>query len=144
MKKFLFDKVNSVIIQRKKILDEQFTKASLTNGSALKLKNEYEEALKSSTYLSEQIVADAKERAKVEYEKIVKEANEESIVILNKAKENVKMEHHKALRKMKGEITELVIDATTKIVGKKNMAERNLELYDQFLVEAGELDGTSS
>lgn len=138
MKKFLFGPVNKILAKRKGLLDKQIEDASLTEKNALKLKDEYEAALKSAKDESEQIVADAKVRARTEYEKIVKETEIKSGEIMENAQKNIELERSKALRKMEAEITDLAIAAATKIVSEKSTAESNQKLYDHFLAEAGE------
>ena len=139
MKKFLFGPVNAILKKRKNLLDQKFADASLTEKNALKMKDEYEAALKSAQNESEQIVADAKVRARTEYDKIVKETEAESGKILEKAQKNIELERSRALRKMETQIAELAIAAATKIVGEKSTVEINQKLYDHFLAEAGEL-----
>ncbi len=143
MKKLLFDKVNDILKKRKNLLEQQFKDACLTKDNALKIKDEYELALQSAKDVSDQIVADAKINARIEYEKIVKEADVEAQKLMETAKKNIEWEHIKTLRKMKSEIADLAMDVASKIVGENSTAESNQKLYDKFLEEAGELDGTN-
>lgn len=135
MKKFLFNKVNDILKKRKNLLDQQFTDANLTKDNALKLKNEYEAALRSVKNESEEIVADAKERARCEYNKIVKEADEKAEKLLEKAQQDIELERIKTLHKMKAEVAELAMDVAAKIVGEKSTTESNKKQYDKFLAE---------
>lgn len=138
MKKFLFDKVNAVLIQRKALLDQQFMESATTKENAIKLKEEYETALNVVKDESERIVANAKESARMEYDKILKEADSEAKLVLVKAKKNIEWERVKTLHKMKDEVAELAIELATKIIGKNNTEESNREVYDHFLGEVGE------
>lgn len=138
MKKFLFDKVNAVLIKRKALLDQQFMESATTKENAIKLKEEYEIALESAKDVSEKIVVEAKESAKKEYNKILREADREAELKLEKAKKNIEWERVKTLHKMKDEVAELAVELATKIIGKNNTAESNLKLYDHFLGEVGE------
>lgn len=139
MKKFLFGPVNAVLKKRKDLVDQKFADANLTEENALKMKDEYEAALKSAKNESEQIVADAKVRAKIEHDKIIKETEAEAGKLLGNARLNIELEHNKTLRKMETEIAGLAIAAAAKIVGEKSTVEINQKLYDHFLAEAGEL-----
>lgn len=135
MKKFLFDKVNDILKKRKNLLNQQFADASLTKDNALKLKDEYEVALKSAKNVSEQIVSDAKEHARCEYDKIVKEADEKAEKLLEKARQDIELERITTLHKMKAEVAELAMDVAAKIAGEKSTTESNKIQYDKFLAE---------
>lgn len=138
MKKFLFDKVNAVLIKRKALLDQQFMESVRIKENAIKLKEEYETAVNVVKDESERIVANAKESARMEYDKILKEADSEAKLVLVKAKKNIEWERVKTLHKMKDEVAELAIELATKIIGKNNTVESNREVYDHFLGEVGE------
>lgn len=140
MKKFLFGPVNNVLKKRKDLVDQKFADASLNEENALKMKDEYETALKSVKDESEKIVADAKERARNEHDKIIKETELEAERMLENARQNIAQEQSRALRKMQADIVGLAIAAAAKIVGEKSSEESNQKLYDQFLTEAGELN----
>ncbi|MCY1712975.1 F0F1 ATP synthase subunit B [Caproiciproducens galactitolivorans] len=138
MKKFLFNPVNNIMKKRKELLEQQFAEANSTRESAMELKGKYEEAVYSAKTLSEQIVLDAKARAKDEYDRIIKQSDEDAQKIFQKAKKDIAMERSKVLCKMEGEITDLAIAAATKIISEKSTAENDQKLYDHFLAEAGE------
>jgi len=138
MKKFLFSPVDTVLKKRKELLDQQHRDASLTKENALKLKDEYETALKSAKDVSEQIVEDAKVSARKEYDKIIKETNKEAKKMLEKAQKDIESERSRSLRKMKSEVTELAMAAAAKIVSKESTDENNHKLYDEFLAEIDE------
>lgn len=140
MKKFLFGPVNNVLKKRKDLVDQKFADANLNEENALKMKDEYETALKSVKDESEKIVADAKERARNEHDKIIKETELEAERMLENARQNIAQEQSRALRKMQADIVGLAIAAAAKIVGEKSSEESNQKLYDQFLTEAGELN----
>lgn len=144
MKKFLFGPINSIMKKRKSLLDRQFEDASLTEKNALKLKDEYEAAVKSVKNISEQIVADAKVRARTEHDKIVKETETEAGIILEKAQQKIELERSRALHKMEAEIAELAIAAAAKIVNENSTEENNHKLYDQFLAEVSEKSMTEN
>ncbi|MDV3427229.1 MAG: F0F1 ATP synthase subunit B [Bacillota bacterium] len=138
MKKFLFGPVNAILKKRKDLVDQKFADANLTEENALKMKDEYEAALKSAKSVSEQIVEDAKVRAKTEHDRIIKETEAEAGKILGRAQQNIELERNKTMRNMEAEIVGLAIAAAAKIVGQKSTAEDNQKLYDQFLKEVGE------
>lgn len=138
MKKFLFSPVNNVLKKRKELLDKQYADANLTKEDALKLKDEYETALKSAKNVSEKIVEDAKSNARKEYDRIIKETDREAKKMLEKAQQEIEIERSRTLRRMKSEVTELAMAAAAKIVTENSSKENNQKLYDQFLSEIGD------
>jgi F-type H+-transporting ATPase subunit b len=142
MKRFLFNPLNNMLDKRKNLLEQQYAEASLTKDNALKLKNEYEDALKATNDLSKQIIDETKAQARVEYDNIIRSANEEAGKIIANAHRNIESLHSKELLKMKTEIASLAIETAAKIIGANVTQENNKIIYERFLTEAGELDGT--
>lgn len=142
MKKFLFIPLNNILDKRKNLLEQQYTEANLTKDNALKLKNEYEEALKTTNDLSKQIIEETKAKAKIEYDNIISSANEEAGKIIANAHKNIEAQHSKELLRMKGEIANLAMETAAKIIGANVTPQSNKIIYERFLTEAGELDGT--
>lgn len=141
MRKFLFNPINSILENRRNLLEKKQADASLTMDNALKLKGEYESALKSANDLSKQIIEDAKAKARIEYDNIIKSANEEAGKIIENTHKNIESQHSKELLKMKTEIANLALETATKIIGANVTPQSNNIIYERFLNEAGELDG---
>jgi F-type H+-transporting ATPase subunit b len=142
MKKFLFKPLNNILDKRKNLLEQQYADANLTKDNALKLKNEYEDALRTTNDLSKQIIEETKAQAKIEYANIIRSANEEAGKIIASAHKNIEAQHSKELLKMKAEIANLAMETAAKIIGANVTHESNNIIYERFLTEAGELDGT--
>ena len=142
MRKFLFNPLNNILDKRKNFIEQQYEEANLTRDNALKLKSEYEDTLKSANDLSKQIIDDAKAQARIEYDNIIKSANEEAGKIIANAHKNIESQHSKELIKLKAEIANLALETATKIIGENVTPHNNKLIYEKFLTEAGELDGT--
>lgn len=142
MKRFLFIPLNNVMEKRKNLLDQKCADANLIKDNALKLKSEYEDALKSANDISKQIIEETKAKARIEYDNIVKSANEEAGKIIANAHQNIESLHSKELLKMKSEIINLAVETAVKIIGANVTQESNKILYERFLNEAGELYDT--
>lgn len=142
MKKFLFKPLNNILDKRKNLLEQQYAEANLAKEDALKLKSGYEEALKTTNDLSKQIIEETKAQAKIEYANLIRSANEEAGKIIANAHKNIEAQHSKELLKMKAEIANLAMETAAKIIGANVTQESNNIIYERFLTEAGELDGT--
>lgn len=138
LKKFLFKPVNGIIEQREAAIKKQFEEAEETRRQADELKSEYSANLENAKTDANQLMIEAKEKARVEYDRIVKAADDEAVSRLQKAEVQIEEEKKKSLRSMENELEELILAAATKVVGEKVSVENNQKLYDDFITEMGE------
>ncbi|HIR12514.1 MAG TPA: F0F1 ATP synthase subunit B [Candidatus Choladousia intestinavium] len=136
LKHFLFKPVNQIIEKRREEAEQQFKEAKDLTDQAQKTKKQYEESLRSAEEEKSKIVAQARREAAGEYSRIVEEAHEKADSILDKAKAEAELEKEKVLQKAHAEIKDMVVTATTKIVTRKDNAENDKALYDEFLSKA--------
>ncbi len=136
-KKFLFDRVDRVVMKRKEEVDEATRAADLATQKALDTKKEYEEKIALADEEKEQILDDIKKQGYDEYERIVSDAKKKGEQIIIEAKHNAEVENERAKEVYAAQITDMVIDAATKIAATKHSATDDRELYDKFIIEAG-------
>ena len=136
-KKFLFDRVDKVIMQRKEEVDEATKAADLATKKALETKKEYEEKIALADEEKEQILADIKKQGYDEYERIVSDAKKKGEQIIVEAKHNAQVENERAKEVYAAQLTDMVINAASKIAATKHSAADDKELYDKFINEAG-------
>ena len=141
MKKFLFGPVIRIMDERKKHIEDGLNQAKNSQAEALELKQKYEAALVNARAESEQIMAGAKENAKMEYDGILKEADETAAQTMARAQQNIELEKEKTIRDLKAQVAELALNAAKKVTAANTTVSDDLNLYDQFLKEAGEMDG---
>lgn len=138
LRHFLIKPVTDIMEKRKQLIADGLKSAQDAQDDALKMKQEYEAALNGAKQESVQIVENARKSAKAEYDRILAEAGNKADGIIESAKETVRIEREKTIHELKGEITGLAIASAAKIVGEKTDAERERQLFDQFLTETGE------
>jgi len=142
MRKFLFGRVNKIIDARKTLIDKQFSDAKEAQENVDAMKTEYENKLAEAREEGSKIVAEARVKAKEESERLLAAADEDLARKRSAAEEELKVERANAMREMKKEIASLVVDAAAKVVDDQNTIENNQKLYDKFLAEAGEANGS--
>ena len=98
-------------------------------------KTEYEESLPTIDDERKQVLSEARKSANEEYVKIVEDANVKARQINEEAKQNAQNQKEQILKSVEGEIADMVVDATSKIVAGKT---DNKALYDEFLNKAGD------
>ena len=136
-KKFLFDRVDKVVMQRREEVDEATKAADLATQKALETKKEYEDKIALADEEKEQILADIKKQGYDEYERIVSDAKKRGEQIIVEAKHNAQVENERAKEVYAAQLTDMVIDAASKIAATKHSTEDDRELYDKFIIEAG-------
>ena len=133
LRHFLFKPVMGIMDKRRQIIEDGLRNAQDAQNDAMKMKQEYEDALKGAKQESVQIVENARSAAKNEYDRIVAEAGDKAGSIIENAKETVRVERERTMKELQGEIAGLAVASAAKIVGKT----ADQDLYDQFLKEVG-------
>ncbi|MDD2979747.1 MAG: F0F1 ATP synthase subunit B [Hespellia sp.] len=137
MKKFLIGPINSIMEQRKALINEGLENAKASQVQAEELKGQYESALEGAKSESEEILARAREYAKAEENRIVGEAQQKAGKLIESARANIETERAQAMQSMKSQIAGLAMQAARSVVESNADTLENQELYDQFLAEGG-------
>lgn len=138
LKKFLIKPITDVMEKREKLIADGLNHANEAQEEALKMKQEYKDALSGAREESAEIVEKAQVRAKAEYDRIVTEAGEKAGNIMNSAKINIQSEREQTIKALQSEIAGLAMAAAEKIVSEKTENQGNQEIYNQFLEEVGD------
>ncbi len=124
-------------MKRKEEVDEATKAADIATKKALETKKEYEQRIALADEEKEQILADIKKQGYDEYERIVGDARKKGEQIITEAKHNAEVENERAKEVYAAELTDMVIDAASKIAATKHSAAEDRELYEKFISEAG-------
>ena len=133
LRHFLFKPVMGIMEKRRQIIEDGLKNAQDAQNDAMKMKQEYEDALKGAKQESAQIIEQARSAAKNEYDRIVGEAGDKAGSIIENAKETVRVEREQTMKELQGEIAGLAVASAAKSVGRT----ADEDLYDQFLKEVG-------
>lgn len=144
MKKFLIKPIINIMEERKKLIENGLSQARQNQDEALKLKEQYEAALVGARSESSKIVADARQSAKAEYDRVLQEASREAGALMENAQKTIELEKEKAMHDLKSQVAGLAMEAARKVTGKWNHSQEDIELYDQFLSEAGDNHDTDA
>ena len=136
-KKFLFQRIDNIFMQRKEEVDEATKAADKATQEAINTKREYEKKIELADEEKEQILSDIKKQGYDEYERIINDAKKKGEQILIEAKHNAEVENERAKEVYAAQLTDMVIDAASKIAATKHSTQDDLELYDKFISEAG-------
>ncbi|MEE3495272.1 MAG: ATP synthase F0 subunit B [Butyrivibrio sp.] len=137
IKKFLFGRVDAILAQRREEVESATKQAEAAKQEALDAKKDYEDKIAHVDEEKEQILADIKKQGYAEYERIVGDARKKGDQIIVEAKHNAEVENERAKEVYAAQLTDMVIDAASKIAATKHSAADDKELYDKFINEAG-------
>jgi len=135
---FFFKPIANIIAKRQQEANDIYDKANAKEQEANQLAKQYEDKLESAENEKKQIISEARKNADSQYQKIVLDAKEDAKNIKDAAVAEANQEKSKIIAGAKAEIANIVVDATTKVVGSKTGAEVDSQLFDEFLSKAGE------
>ncbi|MCR4568270.1 MAG: F0F1 ATP synthase subunit B [Pseudobutyrivibrio sp.] len=135
---FFFKPIAKIIAKRQEEADEVYAKATEKEDEAGELVKQYEAKLAEAESEKKQIIAEARKSADGQYQKIVADAKEDAKSIHDTAIAEANHEKSQIIASAKKEIADIVVDATTKVVGSKTGADIDSKLFDEFLGKAGE------
>ncbi len=136
-KKFLFGRVDAILVKRMEEVDQATSEADEAERQALSTKKEYEDKIASIDVEKENILADIKKQGYEEYERIIGDAKKKGEQIITEARHNAEVENERAKEVYAAQLTDMVIDAASKIAATKHSSEDDKKLYDKFIIEAG-------
>ena len=135
---FFFKPIRKIIEQRQAEVDAMYNEVTDKQNEANSLKLEYEEKVMIAETEKKQILSEARKSADGEYQHIVTDAKHEANRIHRDAVAAAEHEKEEIIGSARKEIAQMVVEATTKVVGSIAAAKIDSELYDKFLGKAGE------
>ena len=140
VKLLFFKPILNIIAKRQEEADAQFDEAAKKQAEADALKEQYNNSLADIEEEKRREVAAARKEADEKGRKIISDARDEAFKVQEKIVAEAKAEKDKIIKSAEREIADMVVDATTKIVGSKSGAEIDSSLYDEFLGKAGDVN----
>ena len=135
---FFFKPIANIIAKRQAEADEVYAKATEKENEANELAAQYEQKVAEAESEKKQIIAEARKSADGQYQKIVADAHDDAKSIHDAAVAEANHEKEQIIASAKKEIADIVVSATTKVVGSKTGADIDSKLFDEFLGKAGE------
>lgn len=130
VKKFLFKPVKDIMKKRTEEIESTYTKAKTALSNAESDRDKYSKKIKEAENESDDIIKEAVSKAKIQENLIVTTANKKAEEILKKAELNIEINKKKALISMRDDISNMVIDTASKIIGREVTAEVHNDLIN--------------
>ncbi len=136
-KKFLFKPVDNILNARAEEIAKTEADAAKKLQDADAAKAKYEDSVKQVELEKEKILSDTREKANEEYNNIISKARSDSEAMVEKAKKDAAIEADRQKKAYEAELTDMVVDAASRIAAGSHSEAMDLELYDRFISEAG-------
>ena len=133
IKKFLYKPVKKIMDARRSTIDNDYAQAQAAREEAEETRKNYEEAMASAKMTGDQIIADANRTAEYRSNEIVAEARERASEIHRQAEADAVLERKKAEAEMKHEIANVSAQLTGKLLQREINEEDHRSLIDSFL-----------
>ncbi len=138
IKRFLFDRINKVVEERKNLTDKELQDAREAKKEADEMKASYESSLVNAHTEAAQIVQDAQKEAQLRADELVQEARSQAAGIKAKAEADIAQERKKAINEVKDEIGGIAMDIAGKVVEKEIDEKDHRRLIDEFIQNVGD------
>lgn len=136
--KVLHKPMLNMLESRQNYIDENLNNSKVAKEEAEKLRDDYENQLKSAKQEANEIILQASQLGEQTKAEIINAAKEETDKISAKAQQDIRLEKKKALAEVKEIIAETAILAAEKIVARSLNAQDHEKLIDDFVKEVGE------
>ncbi len=135
LKKFLFGRVNAMLDERARLVQEEIDKAKEEAQQAEKLRLDYENAMSDAKDEARRIIIDAQKNANAQSAAITQQAQEEAGRIVESARQELALERERSVASAQNEIVSLAMEAAQKVLGREIDDDANRAIMDAFLDE---------
>jgi F-type H+-transporting ATPase subunit b len=140
LRRFVFKRFVTVLDERSARIKKGLEDAEIAAKRAAEAEEVYQERIEQAERERRAILAKAAQEAETLKEDILAKAEDEARQIIAKEREDFEAERAQAAAELRGQMTDLVVMATRRVVEHATMDEATQRsLVDEFLAEVGEL-----
>ncbi len=133
LKKLLFKPVTKHMDERTKKIQQALDAAEESKEMVRQMKIEYDEKIKAAKEEGQKVIDMYRQMAEKEYNSIIETAKKESDQMLADAKAELQVEKEQLVTSIKGEISDLVLAASEKVLKKNLDNDTNKKLIFDFI-----------
>lgn len=137
-KKFLFQPVKKILAKRREEIDGLYAEAESAKETARKDQAAYTEKLAAADTEAEEIVAEARDRAREKSDAMLSAARADAAAMKEKAAADIQLEKKKAVNEMKDELSSLAVQIAAKVTEQDLDEAKHRDLIDGFLKDLEE------
>lgn len=139
LKHFLFDRVNKVLENRQKEVNDAFDEAEAASEKARQLESQYSNKISQAKEESAEIIKAATQKAQIRSDEIVSDAKKEAVALIEKANSEITREKKRAVNEIKDQISDIAFSVAEKVIEKEVDKKDNDRLVEDFIKNVGEL-----
>ena len=141
LRRFVFKRFVTVLDERSARIKKGLEDAEIAGKRAAEAEEVYQERIEQAERERRAVLAKAAQEAETLKEDILAKAEDEARQIIAKEREDFEGERAQAAAELRGQMTDLVVMATRRVVEHATMDEATQRsLVDEFLAEVGELE----
>ena len=133
VKKFLFGRIDKVLEERAREIEEATDEAGKVKAEAESRISEYDQRFAEIEHERDQLMSEAREMSGREYDEVIAGARKEAAQIVEDAKKAAREEAKREREAQATQLENLVLDAARKISSAKHDEEADRRLYDEFI-----------
>lgn len=133
LKKLLFKPVTKHLDNRTKKIEDALKSAEESKEMVRQLKIEYDEKIKAAKDEGQKVIDMYKGMAQKEYNSIIEDARKEAQEIIVNAKAELEVEKEQLISNLKGEIANMVLATSEKVLARNLDNDTNRKLISDFI-----------
>ncbi len=138
-KKYFWNILQDYLSKREQFINNQIEESKTKNEESFKLNEIANEKLSQIHIEAKDIIAKASDSAKKVSNEIIDDAKKSAELIKEKAQADIEREKIQAVNQIKDEMSSIVVEAATKIIGKEVDEKVHLKYVQEFIDKAGDL-----
>lgn len=131
--KFGWGPIVETLTSREQKIQEDVTTAEEEREKAEQLRQERQEELNEAHEEAREIVENSREKGEEERERIIDEAQEEADSMIDEAEDQIERQRKQAFQEVEGEIGDLALNLTEKLLREELDEEDHRRIVDEFL-----------
>ena len=135
LKHFLYAPVKKVIGEREEMLKNRFDEADAILKKARMDESYWRKEVENVNNKTECIVKDAMKKANLDRDEIINDAKEKAKNIMRQAKESIDIEKIKSNKELKRNIADISLDLASKLLGRELSEKDQINMIDTFFKE---------
>lgn len=137
-KHFFWNKLLDFVAKRQALIQKNIDDSEQIKSEALKEKAEYDALMAQAGTKAASILENAAAQADLKASQIVASARQQADTIQKNAKDDIEREKAKAQAEMRSAITDVAIAAASQILGEEIDAQKQEDILNQVISDAGE------
>lgn len=137
LKKFLFKPITKIMNERQRQIEASFADAQKQQREANEMHVRYETEIASTKIKAEDIIKDAKEKAKSEYNRIITEAGKEADKLTETARKNLEIQKKKEFEEIQNSLIDVAFSVAMKASAESIDENKSKKLLEELVMKAG-------